>query len=68
MKAYCQKRRNGAMPPPGETAAAAYYMVSFFIGLLSASKHQPFAFDAVNRCFDQVVLPLVSSHSTCHQH
>jgi hypothetical protein len=52
MKAYCQKRRNGAMPPPGETAAAAYYMVSFFLGLLSASR--PFAFDAVNRCFDQV--------------
>jgi hypothetical protein len=45
------------MPPPGETAAAAYYMVSFFIGLLSASRHQPFAFDAVNRCFDQVAAP-----------
>jgi hypothetical protein len=55
MKAYCKTRRNGAMPPPGETAAAAYYMVSFFIGLLSNSKHQPFALDSVNRCFDKVM-------------
>ena len=61
MKAYCQKRRNGAMPPSGETAAAAYYMVSFFLGLLSASKHQPLAFDAVNRCFDKVAFSLLDS-------
>ena len=65
MKAYCQKRRNGAMPPSGETAAAAYYMVSFFLGLLSASKHQPLAFDAVNRCFDKVHCRLFHFAASC---
>jgi hypothetical protein len=58
MRAYCEKRRNGAMPPSGETAAASYYMVSFFLSLLSTSR--PVALEDVNRLFDRV-LPLVSS-------
>jgi hypothetical protein len=54
MRAYCKKRRNGAMPPQAADAASSYYMVSFFIALVNAAKSQPFAFDDVNRLFDKV--------------
>jgi hypothetical protein len=61
MRAYCKKRRGGAMPPQDATPASAYYMVSFFLQLVNANQSNPFAFDAVNRLFDKVLLLLLLS-------
>ena len=65
MRAYCKKRRGGAMPPQDATPASAYYMVSFFLQLVNANQSNPFAFDAVNRLFDKVLLLLCFSCCCC---
>lgn len=61
MRAYGQIQRGGFLPPTpkGETAAEAYYMVSFFKELSKKYVKNPSALSAVNALFDKVIIPIL---------
>jgi hypothetical protein len=56
MQAYGQIQRGGFLPPPpkAETAAEAYYMVSFFKEVSKKYLINPSSFSEVNALFDKV--------------
>ena len=59
MDAFCIVRRHGAVPPrAGETAAEAYFMVSFFVCLKAAHDAKPNAYSDVEKVFGEVHLIL----------
>ena len=55
MSAYAQKRRGGTVPPQsGETAAEAYYMVSFFMLLRQGYERDSNKYSDVDKRFGEV--------------